>query len=134
MNNKAKNSKVTVAGVVGLTAAGLAATIVLANHSAADTPDSAAGEHHKSAPVLDYTGPRTADAADAWLESGPPYTGPRTADAAAAWHESAPIHRGRFPTSVGSNTEDSVVVPQCLVTADGAEYWIRATGHLPCAS
>jgi hypothetical protein len=98
MNNKAKTSKVAVAGVVGLTAAGIAATIALANGPAADTPDSKAVERHLSVPVQQYTGPRTADAAEAWIESEAQYSGPRTADAAEAWLEHGNGRTG--PTTV----------------------------------
>jgi hypothetical protein len=79
-----------VAGVVGLTAAGITAAIVLANDPAADTSDSTAVERQKSVSAQQYAGPRTADAAAAWLESGSAqqYTGPRTADAAEAWPQS----------------------------------------------
>jgi hypothetical protein len=94
MNNKSKTRKASVAGVVGLTAAGLAATVVLANDPADDRPDSKAVERHDPASVYHYNGPRTADAAEAWLESAPTYTGPRTADAAEAWLESGAAYTG----------------------------------------
>jgi len=98
-----------VAGIVGLTAAGVAATIVLANDPAADTSDSTTVERKQSAPAHNYMGPRTADAAEAWLESGAAaqhYAGPRTADAAEAWLDSGTEYTG--PT-----------------TPDAAEHWIR---------
>ncbi|HYJ68098.1 MAG TPA: hypothetical protein VEX15_10605 [Nocardioidaceae bacterium] len=119
MNNKALTRKATVAGVVGLTAAGLTATIALANDPAADTADSKAVERQESAFAQQYTGPGTADAAEAWIESEPAYTGPRTADAAEGW--------------LGSGAAHSSSALQCVVTADAAEHWIAGTGHLPCA-
>lgn len=81
MNNKSKTRKASVAGAVGLTAAGIAAMVVLANDPAAETPDSTAVELQEPVSAQQYTGPRTADAAEAWLESGTAYTGPRAADA-----------------------------------------------------
>jgi hypothetical protein len=106
MNTKAKKSKATMAGVVGLTVAGIAATIVLSNDSAAETADSSVVEQQQSAPVYNYnnTGPRTADAIEGWLKPKTVYTGPRTADAAEAWIESATKYSG----------------PR---TADAAEHW-----------
>lgn len=115
MKNTAKTSKVTVAGVVGLTAAGIAATIVLANGTAADTSDSRSVELPQSAPAQNYMGPRSADAAEGWLESKmayieskQAYTGPMTPDAAEVWIESGTVYRG----------------PR---TADAAEHWIAAS-------
>lgn len=103
MKNHAKVSKSTALGVLGLTAAGIAATIALANGTAAETSDSSV-EGQQSAPVHNYSGPRSADAAEGWLkrktenleqktpdaskvwiEPGIEYTGPRTADAAEHW-------------------------------------------------
>lgn len=103
-----KVSKTTMAGVVGLAAAGMAATIVLANDTAADTTDFRAVEERQSAPAAyNYTGVRTADAVEAWLKAKTAYTGPKTADAAEAWFESGTEYTG----------------PR---TADAAEHWIAA--------
>ena len=109
MNNNAKVSKTTVAGVFGLTAAGIVATIVLANDTAADPSDSRAVEGQQSAPVYNYNnmGPRTADAVEGWLQRKTAYLGPKTADAAEAWIESGTDYTG----------------PR---TADAAEHWIAA--------
>jgi hypothetical protein len=103
MNNIAKMRKTTVAGVLGLTAAGMAATIALANGTAAEPSDFGVVEEQQSAPVDNYSGPRSADAAEGWLKrktahldqqtpdsakvwiDGVEYTGPRTADAAEHW-------------------------------------------------
>jgi hypothetical protein len=88
MNNKAKTGRAAVAGVVGLVA-GLAATTMLVSELAADIPDSTALERERSVSVSayhnNYTGPRTADAAEAWFESDTEYTGPKSADAAEHW-------------------------------------------------
>jgi hypothetical protein len=104
MKNHARVTKSTVAGVVGLTAAGIAATIVLANDTAAETTDFRSVEEQQSVPNYNYTGPRTADAVEGWLKSGTAYIGPRTADAAEAWIESGAAYTG----------------PR---TADAAEHW-----------
>ena len=104
MNNNGKVSKSTVAGVVGLTAAGIAATIVLANDTSADTTEAVEAQrpvhaysyNHTGLGTADavegwlqrrtaYLGPKTPDAAEAWIESGTEYTGPRTPDAAERW-------------------------------------------------
>ena len=108
MKNYAKASKsTTLAGVIGLTAAGIVATIVLANDTAADTSDLRVVKSSSSrlpstttttwvlgprTPSKDgfkwktsYLGPKTADAAEVWIESGAEYLGPRTADAAEHW-------------------------------------------------
>ena len=109
MNTNAKVSKTTLAGVVGLTAAGIAATIVLANDTAADTSGVRAVEEQQSAPVYNYnnTGPRTADAVDGWLGRKTAYLGPKTPDAAEVWIESGTQYTG----------------PR---TADAAEHWFAA--------
>ena len=107
MNNSARVNKTSVAGVVGLTLAGLTATIVLANGTAAGTSESNAVEKRQSAPVYNYTGPRTADAVESWLKSKTAYLGPRSADAAEVWIESGTEYTG----------------PR---TADAAEHWIAA--------
>ena len=110
MKNNAKVSRTTVAGVIGLTAAGIAATIVLATGTAADTSNSeAVEEQQQSAPVYNYnnTGPRTADAVDGWLGRKTAYLGPKTPDAAEVWIESGTQYTG----------------PR---TADAAEHWIGA--------
>ncbi len=106
MKNNARVNKTTVAAVVGLTAAGIAATIVLANDTAADTADHRVVEQQQSVPY-NYTGPRTADALEAWLTSTTAHIGPKTADAAEAWIESGTEYTG----------------PR---TADAAEHWIAA--------
>ena len=109
MKNNAKVSRTTVAGVIGLTAAGIAATIVLATDTAAETPDFRAVEEQQSAPVYNYnyTGPRTADAVEGWLKRKTAYLGPKTPDAAEVWIESRTEYTG----------------PR---TADAAEHWIAA--------
>jgi hypothetical protein len=109
MNRNAKLSKTTVAGIVGLTAAGIAATIVLATDTAADPSDFRAVEEQQSAPVYsyNYTGPRTADAVEGWLNSKTAYLGPKTPDAAEVWIESGTEYTG----------------PR---TADAAEHWFAA--------
>jgi hypothetical protein len=147
MNNKPKTSKTAVAGVAAV-AAGLIGTAMMVNQPAAETQDSTtvaalqpaseariakvewqlnrADAHH-------YSGPRTADAADAWLESRQPYTGPRTADAAKAWLESETAPTGPTTSApVGPDTDHSGYTRLCPVTSDTALHWIRATGHLPC--
>jgi hypothetical protein len=98
MNNKAKASKAAVAGVLGL-AAGVASTVGLA----AAASDSKDVERPKSASAAHYTGPRTADAAEAWLGSGVAYSGPTTPDAAEAWFGSGVAYSG--PTSSPDATE-----------------------------
>src|SRR5262245_8486416 len=84
-NNKAKTGRAAVAGVVGLVA-GLAATTMLVSELAADVPDSTAFEREQAVSASayhdNYTGPRTADAAEAWFESDTEYIGPKSADAA----------------------------------------------------
>jgi hypothetical protein len=107
MNNNARVNKTTAAGVVSLTLAGIAATIVLANDTAADTTDFRVVEEQQSAPIYNYTGPRTADAVEAWLNSSTAYIGPKTADAAEVWIESGAEYTG----------------PR---TADAAEHWFAA--------
>jgi hypothetical protein len=89
MHNKAKASKAAVAGVLGL-AAGVASTVGLA----AAASDSKDVERPKSASAAHYTGPRTADAAEAWLGSGVAYSGPTTPDAAEAWFGSGVAYSG----------------------------------------
>jgi hypothetical protein len=109
MNINAKASKTTLAGVIGLTAAGIAATIVLANDTAADTSEVRAVDEQQSAPVYiyNYSGPRTADAVEGWLQRKTAYLGPKTPDAAEVWIESGTDYLG----------------PR---TADAAEHWIAA--------
>ena len=133
MNNKAKTRKAAIAGVVGLTAAGIATAIVLTNDAAADIPDSKAVQRQEPAAAQRYAGPHTADAAAAWLESRQPYTGPQAADAAEAWLESDTAGNDATTSRpIEPVTEHSGITLPCLVTADAAEHWIRATGHLPC--
>jgi hypothetical protein len=114
MKSDTRVNKSTVAGVVGLTAAGLAATIVLANVAAADPSDLRAVEEQQSAPIHNHTGPQTADAIEGWLEakmqsieSERAYLGPKTPDAAEVWIESGIEYTG----------------PR---TADAAEHWFAA--------
>lgn len=112
MNNKGITRKATVSGVVGLTAAGIAAAVVLANDPAADTSNSKDVQRHESTSVQQYTGPRTADAAEAWLKSATSaYTGPRTADAAQAWLQP------------DQPDPSAYTGPR---TADAAEAWLQA--------
>ena len=132
MNNKGITRKATVAGVVGLTAAGVAAAVVLANDPAADSSDSKSVQRQESSSVQAYTGPRTADAADAaeaWLQSATSaYTGPRTADAAEAWLQP------NATTYTGPRTADAAVAwrqPNVTTytgptTPDAAESWSAA--------
>jgi hypothetical protein len=104
-----------------------------ANDPAPGTPHPTAVERPEPASVQQYTGPRTADAAEAWIESRTAYTGPRTADAAAAWLQSAPAQTGpTAPAAIEAVSAHPAGALQCLVTADAAEHWVRATGHLPC--
>ena len=113
MNNKGITRKATVAGVVSLTAVGIAAAVVLANDPAADTSHTNGIQRHESTSVQQDTGPRTADAAEAWLESATSaYTGPRTADAAEAWLQ---------PDQPDPSTYAG---PR---TADAAEAWLQST-------
>jgi len=107
MKNYARVSKTTVAGVVGLTAAGIAATIVLANGTAADPSDFGVVEGQQSAPVHNYTGPRSSDAAEGWLKSETADLGPKAPDAAKVWIEPGIEYTG----------------PR---TADAAEHWFAA--------
>ncbi|MGH8638092.1 MAG: hypothetical protein ACREUZ_13235 [Burkholderiales bacterium] len=122
MNTNAKVSKTTLAGVVGLTAASIAATIVLANDTAAGTSDFRPVEEQQSAPTYNYTGPRTADAVEGWLKSKTAHIGPRTADAAEAWIESS--HEYLAPkVEQPAFCTDTSLLPR---TADAAEAWLRA--------
>jgi hypothetical protein len=123
MNYKAKASKAAAAVVVGL-AAGIAATTMLVSELAADVPDSTTVERQQPLSERQYTGPRTADAADAWLEPGTKYTGPTTPDAAEHWFNSGTKYTG--PT-----TPDAI---ECWfvaggkytgpTTADAAAHWL----------
>lgn len=108
MNIKANSGKKKLAGAVGLAAAGIAASLVLADDPGARASDSKVQDRSQSAPAHVYRGPRTADAAEGWFEPRTVYTGPKTADAAAAWRESeAAEYNG----------------PK---TADAAERWLGA--------
>ncbi len=106
MNSNAKATKTTVAGVIGLMAAGITATIVLANDTAAETSDSKV-EGQQSAPVNNYTGPRSADAAEGWLKRKTEYLEQKTSDASKVWIEPGIEYTG----------------PR---TADAAEHWMGA--------
>lgn len=108
MNHKAKTTG-AVAGCVVAMSAGLVVTAALVTGLAANTPDTMSVEGQKSTSVHQYTGPRTADAAEAWLGPATTYAGPLTPDAAEHWLDSGPSAKYTGPT-----------------TPDGADGWFGA--------